>query len=292
MYIKTGKMKSVHLGGKALKHFIKMIVGTFCMAVATNTVFQPMGIVTGGFSGLGIILWKIWRIPLWVTNTMLNVPVFFAAYHCKTRKFFWNTLSGAVLLSLFLGILPRFTFFPKDFYVNLILGSILMGIGLGVILKNGESTGGTDLMASLLKNIFPQFSIAVLLGIIDGMIVFMGIFAFGVEKACYALLCIYGITKITDTVVEGPGTLKLIYIISEKENRIAEEILTRKRRGVTKVYVKGGYRGKEGFMLMCMVSKKEVSTMKDIVKKIDPEAFVIISDARETIGEGFVNFQQ
>lgn len=262
------------------------------MAAATNTVFQPMGIVTGGFSGLGIILWETWKIPLWVTNTILNVPLFFAAYRYKKKRFFWNTLCGAILLSIFLGILPRFSFFPKDFYVNLILGSLLMGVGLGVILQEGNSTGGTDLLASLLKLLFPHISIAVLLGILDGMIVFAGIFVFGVENACYALLCIYGITQITDVVVEGFGISKLIFIISEKEEAISEEILFRKKRGVTKLLSQGGYTKKKVPMLMCIVSKKEVPAIKEIVKKYDSKAFVIISDARETIGEGFVDFSQ
>ena len=135
-----------------MKNASKIIIGTFCMAAATNTVFQPLGIVTGGFSGLGIILFRMLGIPLWVVNTVLNVPFFAAAYRRKNREFFWNTLLGAVLLSIFLGILPQFQFFPKDFYVNLILGSLFMGLGLGMILQSGNSTGGTDLIAILVKN--------------------------------------------------------------------------------------------------------------------------------------------
>lgn len=273
-------------------YYLKMIIGTFCMAAATNTVFQPLGIVTGGFSGLGIILWEITGIPLWVSNTILNVPLFFAAYRYKRKEFFWKTLWGAVMLSVFLGILPHFTFFPKDFYVNLILGSILMGVGLGFIFQEGNSTGGTDLMASLLKSRFPHVSIAVLLGIIDGLIVFAGGFVFGVEKTCYALLVIYGITKVTDAAIEGIGISKLIFIISEKEEEIAKNILYRKKRGVTKLLSQGGYTGTQKYMLMCIVSKKEVPMIKQIVQECDPEAFVIISDARETIGEGFVEFSQ
>lgn len=273
-------------------YYVKMIIGTFCMAAATNTVFQPLGIVTGGFSGLGIILWEITGIPLWVVNAVLNVPLFFAAYRWKRKGFFWRTLWGAVMLSVFLGVLPKFWFFPKDFYVNLIIGSILMGLGLGLIFQEGNSTGGTDLMASLLKNRFPHISIAVLLGIIDGMIVFAGSFVFGVEKTCYALLVIYGITKVMDAVVEGIGISKLIFIISEKEKEIAEEILYKKGRGVTKLSSEGGYTGNQKYMLMCIVSKKEVPMIKQIVQIQDPNAFVIISDARETIGEGFVDFIQ
>lgn len=90
-----------------MKNYLKIAAGTFCMAAATNTVFQPLGIVTGGFSGLGIILWNAFRIPLWAANTILNVPLFIAAYRQKKRRFFWNTLLGAALLSFFLGILPR-----------------------------------------------------------------------------------------------------------------------------------------------------------------------------------------
>lgn len=275
-----------------MKHYGKIIIGTFCMAAATNTVFMPLGIVTGGFSGLGIILWEMFHIPLWVTNALLNVPVFFGAYYYKRKAFFWNTLFGASALSLFLGILPRFSFFPKDFYVNLILGSLLMGIGLGMILRDGNSTGGTDLMAVLLKIRFPHMSIAVLLGILDGLIVFAGIFVFGIEKVCYALLCIYGIAKITDVVAEGPGISRMVFIISGHQDEISAGILFDRGRGVTKILSEGAYSRQKISMLMCVVSKKEVSAIKEIVRKYDPNAFVIISDARETIGEGFVEFPQ
>lgn len=271
-----------------MKNSSKMIIGTFCMAVATNTVFQPLGIVTGGFSGLGIILFRMLGIPLWLVNTVLNVPFFVAAYRRKNRVFFWNTLLGAVLLSVFLGILPQFRFFPKDFYVNLILGSLFMGLGLGMILQSGNSTGGTDLIAILVKNRFPAVSTAVLLGVLDGMIVFAGVFVFGIENACYALLCIYGITKIADVIAEGPGVSRLFFIISEKEEEIAEAILYQKKRGFTRLISEGGYTKKKRPMLMCIVSKKEAAALKAMIKKCDPEAFVIISDAREILGEGFV----
>nr|WP_300305608.1 YitT family protein [uncultured Anaerostipes sp.] len=271
-----------------MKNYLKIAAGTFCMAAATNTVFQPLGIVTGGFSGLGIILWNAFRIPLWAANTILNVPLFIAAYRQKKRRFFWNTLLGAALLSFFLGILPRFSFFPQDFYVNLILGSLLMGIGIGIILQDGNSTGGTDLIAFLMKKRFPAVSIAVLLGIFDGIIVFAGIFAFGIEKACYALLCIYGITKIADMTAEGLGVSRLFFVISEKGEEIAERILYEKNRGVTKVDAQGGYTGCRIPMLLCVVSKKEAAAMKDLVREYDPNAFVVITDAREILGEGFV----
>lgn len=167
-----------------------------------------------------------------------------------------------------------------------------MGIGLGIILKDGNSTGGTDLMAVLLKIRFPNISVAVLLGILDGIIVFAGIFVFGIEKVCYALLCIYGIAKITDVAVEGPGISKMVLIISRRQEEISKEILQDQGRGVTKILAEGAYSQRKMSMLMCVVSKKEVSGIKEIVKKYDPSAFVIISDARETIGEGFVEFSQ
>ena len=271
-----------------MKNYFKIILGTFCMAAATNTVFQPFGIVTGGFSGLGIILWSIFRIPLWSANTKLNVPFFIAAYRQKNRKFFWNTLFGAVMLSFFLGVLPKFSFFPRDFYVNLLLGSLLMGTGIGIILRDGNSTGGTDLIAFLMKKRFPTVSIAVLLGIFDGGIVFLGTFVFGIENACYALLCIYGITKVADTIAEGPGVSRLFLVISSRGEEIAEMVLHDKKRGVTKIEAYGGYTGRQIPMFLCVVSKKETPVMKEIVKEKDPHAFVVITDAREILGEGFV----
>ena len=164
------------------KEAFSIIIGTFCMAAATNTVFQPFGIVTGGFGGLGIIFDKLWGIPLWMTNVTLNVPLFILAFRYKTKKFMLRTICSDIMLTVFLGVLPRFSFFPKDFYVNLILGAILMGIGLGLVMKERTSTGGTDLMAFLLHVVFPHMSIPMLLGMLDGTIVLFGAFIFGENK--------------------------------------------------------------------------------------------------------------
>lgn len=274
------------------KEVISIIIGTFCMASATNTVFQPFGIVTGGFGGLGIIFDKLWGIPLWMTNVTLNVPLFLLAFRYKTKKFMARTICSDIMLSVFLGVLPRFSFFPKDFYVNLILGAILMGIGLGLVMKERTSTGGTDLMAFLLHVVLPHMSIPMLLGMLDGVIVLFGAFIFGVEKTSYALLVIYGITKITDSVVEGFQVSKLVYVISGHQEQISEQILFRLGRGATKLSSVGAYTGQSSETLMCIVSKKEVPVLKKIVMETDPKAFVIISDTRETIGEGFVDYTQ
>ncbi len=213
-------------------------------------------------------------------------------FHCglpaKKQEFFLEYFVWSCIAVIFLGLLPKFAFFPQDFYVNLILGSLLMGTGIGIILRDGNSTGGTDLIAFLMKKRFPRVSIAVLLGIFDGGIVFLGIFVFGIENACYALLCIYGITKIADTIAEGPGVSKLFLVISSKGEEIAEAILYEKKRGVTKIVSYGGYSGRQIPMLLCIVSKKETPAMKEIVKEKDPQAFVVITDAREILGEGFV----
>lgn len=274
------------------KEIVSIIIGTFCMAAATNTVFQPFGIVTGGFGGLGIIFDKLWSIPLWMTNVMLNVPLFILAFRYKTKKFMARTICSDLMLTAFLAVLPRFSFFPKDFYVNLILGAILMGIGLGLVMKERTSTGGTDLMAFLLHVVFPHMSIPMLLGMLDGIIVLFGAFIFGVEKTSYALLVIYGITKITDSVVEGFQVSKLVFVISHHQEQISEQILFRMGRGATKLSSVGAYTGQSKETLMCIVSKKEVPVLKKIVMETDPKAFVIISDTRETIGEGFVDYTQ
>lgn len=182
-----------------MREYLKIMIGTFWMAAATNMVFQPLGIVTGGFSGIGILLFEICKVPLWITNVLFNVPLFFTAYRLHNRKFFHQMLFGALTLSVFLGMVPTYNFLSDDFYVNLILGTVMMGVGLGVILRDGNSTGGTDLMAVLLTKKYSKISVPVLLGMIDGLIVAAGMFVFGIEHAAYALICIFGITKIADS---------------------------------------------------------------------------------------------
>lgn len=287
-------------------NYIYSLIGAFLMAFAVGNVLEPMHLVTGGAAGLGIILKQYsgawfqqqgWfsgqvlqeGIPLWVTSVLVNIPLFVAAYRRKGIRFLGNSLWGTTCLTVFLAVLPEWDVLPRDFVLNSLFGGLIEGAGLGLVLLAKSSTGGTDLFATLLHERFPQFSIPKIMASIDGVVIAMGFMAFGIENGLYALITIFIISRISDIVIGGFGHSLVAFIISDYSERIAGEIMRELNRGITGIGVKGLYRDKSRTMLMCAASKKQLVYVKEIVAKYDPKAFVIITDARETLGEGFTS---
>jgi len=155
-----------------------------------------------------------------------------------------------------------------------------------------SSTGGTDLLAMVLHKFMPYYTVPQILTVIDGLIVFAGVISFGLTKALYAIIAVYITTKVSDSLLEGLKFAKMAYIISDHYEEIAQMILKDLDRGVTGISATGMYSNKEKKMLFCVVSKKEIVELTDIVAKIDPKAFIIVSDAREVMGEGFREYRQ
>lgn len=292
--------------GGALLNYVYSLIGAFLMAFAVGNVLEPMHLVTGGISGLGIIIKQysaVWfqkqgwfagqaleqGIPLWITSIVFNIPLFIAAYKKKGIHFLGSSLWGAAWLTIFLAVLPEWDILPRDYVLNSLFGGLIEGLGIGLVLLAKSSTGGADLFATLLHERLPQYSIPKIMACHDGVIVALGFMAFGIENGLYALITIFIISRISDTVIGGFGHAMVAYIISDESQRIAGEVMRELNRGITGIGVKGMYRNKERTMLMCVASKKQLVYVKEIVSKYDPLAFVIITDARETLGEGFAS---
>lgn len=166
-----------------------------------------------------------------------------------------------------------------------------MGAGLGLIFASYASSGGTDLMATLINRKIRYISIPKIMAIIDGIIVIAGAFVFGVEKGIYAIIAIYIVTKVSDTIMEGPNRAKQIYIISDKYDEIGNYILENINRGVTYIQSRGAYTKKEKNMIMCVVSSKEMVKIKQNLYRIDENAICFVGDIREAFGEGFTKYR-
>ena len=267
------------------------------MAVAVNMVYEPMDMVTGGFSGLAIIILdlsrKVWSggIPLWLTNACLNIPLFIAGWFIKGHNFIKKTLFGTISFTIALYIVPSIDII-NDYLLAAVFGGAVSGIGLGLVFSTSTSTGGTDLLGILFQNRLKHYSIAQLLFIIDGVIVLLGAMVFGLNAALYAVIAVFINSKVVDTIIEGIRFAKLAFVISDHYSEISDEILNRLRRGATALSATGMYSNKEKKVLMCAVSKKEIVKITAIVQKIDPHAFLIITDAREVMGEGFIEYRQ
>lgn len=281
-----------------IRDIIFILLGTLLMAASINLVYDPMEMVTGGVTGLAIAIKDIsnrlfsYEIPVWLTNIICNIPLFIAAYFIIGEKLIGKTLLATASLSIFLYIVPVNSLFETDYLLASVFGGVLGGIGIGFVLITMSTTGGTDLLCMLIHEKKKYYSVPQLLSIVDGVIVGMGVLVFGINRALYAVIAVYITAKVSDSMLEGMKFAKMAYIISDHYQEIAQEILKKLDRGVTGIKATGMYSNSEKKMLFCVVSKKEIVEVIDIVMKKDEKAFVIVSDVREVMGEGFIEFRQ
>ena len=195
---------------------------------------------------------------------------------------------GRNLPVILLAVLPAFDIAGNDLLLAAVYGGVIQGIGIGLVFLGRGTTGGTDMMAALLQRKLRHYSIAQIMQFIDGAIVLVGMYVFGVQKALYAIIAVYLVTKVSDSLIEGLKFSKQAYIITSKPDEISREIMDKLDRGVTGVHGKGMYSGQDKLLLYCVVGRKEIVALKELVDHIDPDAFVIVSDVREVHGEGFI----
>lgn len=271
--------------------YILMILGSFIMGFAIKNIYDPAGLVTGGVSGLAIILKDQIGIPLWCTNTALNIPLFLASLKLKGWRFLKRTFVATAALSVSLYVIPEIGLIPRDdMLLTALFGGLISGVGTGMVFLAQSTTGGTDMLAALIQKKMPYYTISQIMQVLDALIVLTGAAVFGIQRALYALIAIYGLARVSDGMIEGLKFSKMVFIISERNQEIAHRIMTEMSRGVTGLNARGMYSGKARDMLCCVVSKKEISQLKEIVGDLDRRAFVIVSDVREVLGEGFIEY--
>ena len=273
--------------------YLLLTAGTFFMAVGINVIYEPLSMVTGGFSGIGILVKKLtqtarWSgIPVGMTTLLLNIPLFIWGYSQKGKVFVKKTVYAASCFSFFLLIIPTFDIVKQDYLMAALVGGLLNGTGIGLVFSQGASTGGSDLLSVLTAKILPGLSASERLILIDTLIVAAGVFIFGLEIGLYAVVAVFVTGKVSNAILDGLKFAKIAYIISDHPEEISEHILRELGRGLTGLEGQGMYSEKHKMVLMCVVSKKEAVLLKDIVTNADNEAFLILSEAKEVLGEGF-----
>jgi uncharacterized membrane-anchored protein YitT (DUF2179 family) len=173
-----------------------------------------------------------------------------------------------------------------------VFGGICAGAGIGFVIREGATTGGTDMVSALIQLKIRHFSIVQILQVIDGIVVLTGLMVFGWKASLYAIIGIIVQTKVADLIVDGFNYAKAAYIISDKHEIVAQRIMTDMDRGLTGLNARGMYTGTDKQVLLCIVTQKEIVNLKNLVNDVDPEAFVIVSDVREVLGEGFQEYQK
>ena len=281
-----------------IKQYILIIIGTLLMAVSVNTVYEPFQMVTGGVTGFSIVLKKLtgfWLeggLPIWLTNILFNIPLFITAFIVMGKNRIKHTMFATVSFTIALYLVPNYDLVYQDYLLASVFGGVIGGVGIGLVFVSMASTGGTDLVAMLIHKYKPYYSIPQILIVVDCVIVLAGVISFGITKALYAVIAVYITSKVSDGILEGLKFAKMAYVISDSYEEIASHVMDRLDRGVTGISATGMYSNKDKKMLFCVVSKKEIIELTSIVSEIDPKAFIIVSDAREVMGEGFREYRQ
>ena len=265
-----------------------LIMGCALMAFATNQFLLPNQLSTGGFSGIATILYYFLNINMGVSTIALNIPLLIFAYIKIGRKFIVKAVSGTIFLSIFLSMFERFGSLTTDRFLACIYGSIIMGAGSALVFKAEASTGGSDLITTIVRAFRPEIKSSTIVVLIDTIIVILNVLFFKtIEVGLYSAIAIYIMGKVIDIVFEGINFAKIILIVSDKYGEVSNAISKEAKRGVTALYGKGMYTNAEKNILLCVTSRAEVGKIRRIIEKIDPHVFLIISNAREVFGKGF-----
>ena len=257
--------------------------------------YAPNGIAFGGITGVAqIINYLIPAFPIGVTVIVLNVPLFILGWKLIGGRLLVSSLYAMFISSVFIDVLtPLREWEPMEPLLACIFGGLLMGLSLGLIFQQGATTGGTDLMARLLKLKLAWLPMGkLLMGIDLAVIVAVSVAFRTLYAALYGLVALYISTIVMDGVLYGMDTAKVAYIISDRNKEIADAIVKDLDRGVTILHGQGAYTGSAKNVLMCAFKQREIAAIKATIKDIDPIAFVIVCDAHEVLGEGFRDYKK
>ena len=258
------------------------------MALGIALFLLPNQLSSGGFSGIATVIYYIFKIPMGTTILVLNIPLFLFSRYKIGREFFLKAILGTVSLSIFIDIFDKYNPITDDRFLACIYGGIIIGLGSALTFKAGSSTGGSDIITNIIKKYNSNISISKYLVIIDVIVISINVIVFKeVEIGLYSAIAIYLYGQMIDIVFEGVNYTKLLFIISDKNEQISEKIEKEVQRGVTGLYGKGMYSNKDKLVLICAASRRDISKIKELAKKIDKKSFIIVANVREALGEGF-----
>lgn len=269
-----------------IKEYIGITIGVIVVAVGLDMFLIPNKIAAGGVSGIATILHYLINAPVGITMLIINIPLFIISTKELGLGFGIRSLYGTIAISFFIDLLANIPVGTRDPWLASLYGGVLSGIGLGIVFKFKGTTGGTDLAAALFQR-FTNLSIGKGLFSIDASVIIAAGVAFGLEEALYALVTVFVTSKVIDMVQEGVSYARAAIIISENSTIIAKAILDSMDRGVTNLKGSGAFTGTDKDVLLSVVTRSEISKLKELVYSVDNRAFIIITDVYEVMGEGF-----
>lgn len=264
-------------------------VGGLLYAAAINIFTAPNNILLGGFSGIATVLNYLFGLPIGTVIFVLNVPFFIIAFYKFGRGFIVKTAVATFISSLFIDLSAQlFPVYSGDRLLSSIYGGVLAGAGLGIIFLRGATTGGTDIIAKLLRLKFPHLSMGRVILYLDIVVIALSFFVYrSVENMLLALIVIFVSSQAIDYTVTGNSHSKMIFIVTQRGGEVKSKITSELNRGVTVINAEGGYTGEQKTMLFCAVRANDVARVSRAIKAADEGSFIVVSDADEILGEGF-----
>ena len=266
--------------------YLQILVGCVLGAAAYPAFLVPNNIAPGGLTGIATILNYLFRWPVGTVSLLLNIPLFIIGYRSMGRIFAFRSLIATVLFSVLIDVLPIRPV-STDPLLGTLFGGVVLGVGLGLILRGGATTGGTDMIARMVHRKLPFISVGMFLFALDCLVVLGAAVAIGTEQALYAFISIYVCSKVIDAVMMGFGGNKACFIMSQRWERITARLMDEVGRGVTHLEARGAYSGKAQPVVLCVAARQEIMAVKRIIREEDEKAFLFITEAHEALGEGF-----
>ena len=277
-----------------VKSYVVITLGSLLYALAYNIFYAPNLVAMGGLTGLGQVLNAVIpALPVGTTVFVMNVPLFFLGWKFIGGHLLVSSLYAMTFSSFAIDVLDMiYQFPPMDTMLAAIFGGALLGAGIGLVFSKGATTGGTDLIARLLKLKFAWLPMGTLVLIPDFIVIVLAALAFGkVESALYGLVSLFITSKVMDMVLYGLDSSKVAYIISDSCKEITDAVMAMDR-GATILHGEGAWSGDEKKVLMVAFKQKEIVPLKEKVNEIDPRAFLIVCDAHDVLGEGFRTYSK
>ena len=271
-----------------IKNSVCILLGLAIASAAYKMFLIPNNVVAGGFTGIGQLVNRFTPLSVGTVNIILNVPLFLVSLKSMGFRFGMRSLIAMLGLSLMIDLMPLPPV-TDDLLLAAVYGGVVSGIGFGLILRGSATTGGTDMLASLLHRVIPVLRVSYGIFLVDGLVIVASAVVFEPQSAMYGLISAFISNVLVDLVLEGPNAAHAYFIISDDSNAIAERIMREMDRGVTALNAMGMYKKTEKQVLLCVVNRFQTMHLRRLIFAIDPRAFVIATRAHEVLGEGFSN---
>jgi len=292
--LKKNNLKNAHWWQskffQALEDYALITIGSLIVAANVNLFLVPNNVISTGITGIGMLANYLWHWPIGIITLILNIPLFLAGIRWGGGlKFFTRSIYAVVVMTIAIDITTGLQGVMSDIHDPLLytlFGGLLDGIGIGLVLRGQGTTGGTDIVAQLLHR-YRAIPFSTTFLAVNGIILLGGVIIVGWAPILYALVVNFVSSRVVDTVQEGVGYARSVMIISRENDAVRDRILHDLSRGVTVLEAHGGYTQTPRPALYVVVMRDEVSRLKRMIAEIDPDAFVVVSEAHEVLGEGF-----